>query len=63
MKKIIIIGIIILILIISIVVYSLSPIITGQAVEEEIYTFTKAICNETTIGEGIYCYDYEIQNK
>jgi len=56
MKKIIIfLSIIILLVFVGIIFFYLSnKDITGETVKE-IYTFTKAICNETN-----YCQDYEI---
>ena len=60
MKKtrIIIISVSILILVGALVVIILNQAFTGRVVEtrdENIYTYTKAICNETN-----YCQDYEV---
>lgn len=57
--RIIILSISTLILLAVLVVFLLNPsLITGKAVQTEnknIYSYTKAICNETN-----YCQDYEI---
>ncbi len=56
MKKIIIFLSIIILLVFAVVIFSYlsKKNITGETIKE-IYTFTKAICNETN-----YCQDYEI---
>lgn len=55
MKKTIIIIAILLIAIVSFVLISQNLNPTGKAIEEEYYTYTKAICNESN-----YCQDFII---
>jgi hypothetical protein len=54
MKKSIIITLIILIILLITVFFLATPILTGKSIQEkqEIYTYTKAICNESN-----YCQD------
>jgi len=50
---------IIITIILATIIYFSRGLLTGQVIEQEIYTYTKAICNETEKG-NINCEDYEI---